>query len=86
MHIATVYVIIYRSSRQKVLLKISPNSQETTCVRVCFLIKLQHLPWLLLKILSDCHSIILIVLEQDLETTDLSIALCKELKSFFSMF
>ena len=31
-----------RCSVKKVLLKISQNSQENTCARVCFLVKLQN--------------------------------------------
>ena len=49
--------VVQRFSLSKVLLKISQNSQENTCGRVSFLIKLQawgffieHLWWLLWKI------------------------------------
>ena len=53
----TIHPIIYfdrkavaqRSSVKKVFLEISQNSQEITCVRVSFLIKLQARPATLLK-------------------------------------
>ena len=46
-----------RCSAKKVLLKISQNSQENTCARVSFLIKLQALrPATLLKTLAQVLS------------------------------
>ena len=59
-----VLVVAQRCSVKKVFLEIKQNSQENTCVRVSFLIKLQaevceltpffieHLRWLLLLFLS----------------------------------
>ena len=63
--------VVWRCSLKKVFLKISQNSQENTCVRVSFLIKLQasgkiskntflteQLRWLLLAFQSEaCKSI-----------------------------
>ena len=41
--------VVQRCSVKKVLSKISQNSQENTCARVSFLIKLQPMPTTLLK-------------------------------------
>ena len=49
---STTEAVIWKCSIEKVFLEISQNSQENTCARVSFLIKLQA-SWLLLLLEND---------------------------------
>ena len=49
---STTEAVIWKCSIEKAFLEISQNSQENTCARVSFLIKLQA-SWLLLLLEND---------------------------------